>query len=195
MNPYQGATGNVGNTATGRTKPKAPSGYKTFEQYTPEQMELFQNAFSFLGPDSYLARLAGGDQELFNQIEQPAMRQFQEMQSQTASKFSGMGMGARKSSGFQNTMNQATSDFASQLQAQRMSLQQQAIKDLMGMSNELLGQRPYGLVEKQNKPSFWQSVIGGGAPIVGAAAGGFFGGPAGAMAGLQAGQAAGQAFM
>lgn len=195
MNPYQNSTGNVGNTATGRQKMKAPSGYKTYQQYTPEQMDLFQNAFNFVGPDSYLSRLAGGDQSIFDQIEQPALQQFQGMQGQIASKFSGMGMGARKSSGFQNTMNQATTDFASQLQSQRQSLQQQAIKDLMGMSNQLLGQRPYGLVEKQNKPSFWQTLLGGAAPMAGAAAGGFYGGPQGAQMGYNAGQAFGQAFM
>lgn len=193
MNPAN--TGSFSNTSTGRLKPKAPSGYKAFQQYTPEQMDLFQNAFNFVGKDSYLNRLASGDEEIFNQIEAPALRQFSGLQGNIASRFSGMGMGARKSSGFQNTMNQAASDFALQLQAQRQGLQQQAIQELMGLSNQLLSQRPYGLVEKKNKPSFWQSVVGGVAPAAGAGIGGYFGGPEGAQMGYNAGSAFSQAFM
>ena len=193
MNPAN--TGSFNNTATGRLKPKAPSGYKAFQQYTPEQMDLFQNAFNFVGKDSYLNRLASGDEDIFNQIEAPALRQFSGLQGNIASRFSKMGMGARRSSGFQNTINNEASNFALQLQSQRQGLQQQAIQELMGLSNQLLGQRPYGLVEKQNKPSFWQSLVGGVAPVAGSAIGGYFGGPAGAQLGGQLGSSFGQAFM
>ena len=62
-------------------------------------------------------------------------------------------------------MSSAAGNFAEQLQSQRMGLQQQAIRDLMGMSGQLLGQRPYEqmLVEKQMP--FWQQLtlgVGGG---------------------------------
>jgi hypothetical protein len=185
--------------AGGNLGEKVPSGYKrgTLQNYTPEQMQLFQQNFSQVAPGSYLNRLAGGDQEIFNQIEAPALRQFQELQGQTASRFSGAGMGARRGSGFQNTTNQATSDFAERLQSQRQQLQQQAIRDLYSMSHSLLGERPYEnfLVKKQRKPSFWQRLLGGAAPIAGGLAGGFLGGPQGAAAGYSLGGSFGRGFM
>jgi hypothetical protein len=152
--PSLSGSGKSGNQLKG-------SGYKAgqLQNFTPEQMQLFQQLFSNVGPDSYTSRLAGGDQSIFNEIEQPAMKQFSELQGNLASRFSGMGSGARKSSGFQNTSNQAASDFASQLQSQRQGLQRQAIQDLFGMSNDLLNQRPYQqfLYEKE-KP--WYQTFG-----------------------------------
>lgn len=163
----RGATGSsAGRNMTGGNK--IPRGYDLgqYQKFTPEMMDLWKQMFGQLGPESYLGRLAGGDQSMFNEVEAPAMRQFGELQGGLASRFSGMGMGGRHSSGFQNTMNQASSDFAQALQGQRMGLRNQAIKDLMSMSNELLGQNPYeqGLYKKE-KP-WWQeflSSIGGGA--------------------------------
>ncbi len=144
MTSMIGATGSrQGSGLTGGNK--IPKGYKygQMQQFTPEQMQLFQQLFGQLGPESFLGKLAGGDQSMFEQLEAPAMQQFQGLQGQLASRFSGMGTGARRSSGFQNTANQASSDFAQQLQSQRLGLQRQAIGDLMGFSNQLLGQRPY----------------------------------------------------
>jgi hypothetical protein len=138
-----------------------PKGYKAgqMQQFTPEQMQLFQQMFGNLGPDSFLSRLAGGDQSMFEQMEAPALRQFGELQGQLGSRFSGMGTGARRSSGFQNTTNQAASDFAQQLQSNRLGLQRQAIGDLMGMSNQLLNQRPYEqFLMKKQKP-WWQELL------------------------------------
>lgn len=166
---------------------KAPSGYKQYQNYTPQQMDLHNQQFDQVSPESYTSRLAGGDQSLFDEMEAPAMRQFNELQSENASRFSGMGMGARKGSGFQNFQNQATSNFAQDLQAKRQSLRQQAIKDLHGMSGDLLNQEPYGLYEKRNKPSFLESLVKGGAPLVGGAVGGYFGGPVGAKYGMDIG--------
>lgn len=137
--------GSLKGSPTGGFHEKIPSGYRAgaLKQFDPRQMDLYKSMFENVGPESYLSKLAGGDESLFSEIEQPAMRQFGELQSGIASKFSGMGMGARKSSGFQNAQTQAASDFAQQLQSNRMTLRNQAIKDLMGMSSELLGQRPY----------------------------------------------------
>lgn len=163
-----------------------PKGYNTGQlaQYTPEQNQLFKQQFSHLGPNSYLSRLAGGDQELFNEIESPALQQFQGTLGGIASKFSGQGMGSRRSSGFQNATTSAASNFAQQLQSNRQGLQRQAINDLMGMSNQLLGQRPYErfMTQKEQKqPSGWGSIGGG---ILGGIGGAFFGMPVqGAMAG------------
>lgn len=171
MSMPMGATGmGVGNKMTGQsfnpsiTRGKSKGGFTPMQmqQFTPEQMQLFQQMFGRLGPDSFLGKLAGGDQSMFDQLEAPALRQFQGMQGQLASRFSGMGQGARRSSGFHNTMNQASSDFAQDLQSQRMGLQNQAIRDLMGMSNQLLQQRPYEQFITEKKQPFWKQLMSGG---------------------------------
>lgn len=178
---------------------RIPKGFETaqLQQFTPEQMDLFQQMFGQVSPDSELARLASGDEEIFNQIEAPAMRQFQELTGQNASRFSNAGMGARRGSGFQNQQNQYTTDFATQLASNRQNLMRQARQDLFSMSHELLGQRPYerSVVEKQQKDpnsgSGWKGLIGAG---VGATGGFFAGGPAGALTGAQLGYKVGSSF-
>lgn len=159
----QGFGGQV--SPSGKIGNKTPSGYKSGQmaQFTPEQMQLFQQMFSQVSPDSYTSRLAGGDESLFGEMEAPALKQFSGLQGNLASRFSGMGsFGGRKSSGFQNSSNAAASDFALQLQSQRQGLQRQAIQDLQSMSQSLLGQRPYEqfLVPKQK--SFGQELLLGG---------------------------------
>lgn len=189
MSSMYGATGSgAGN--------KVPSGYKVgqLQQFTPEQMQLFQSLFGHVGPGSYLSRLASGDESMFEEMERPALKQFTGLQGGLASRFSGMGIGSRNSSGFQNTMTQASSDFAQDLQSRRQELQRQAIMDLMGMSSNLLGERPYEQFLYEKKKPFWQKLLGGALPIGGALIGGAIGGPAGASIGGQAGAAAGQAF-
>lgn len=167
-----GPTGiNPNTTGTGAMKEKIPSGYSkgSLQQFTPEQMQLFQQLFSHVGPESFLSKLAGGDQSTFGEIEAPALRQFGELQGQLGSRFSGMGTGARKSSGFQNTINAAASNFAQDLQSQRQSLQKQALMDLMGISNQLLGQKPFENFLKKKKPkkSFFESILGLVSPVGG----------------------------
>jgi hypothetical protein len=145
---------------------KIPKGYQSgqMQQFTPEQMQLFQSLFGHLGEGSYLSRLAGGDQSFFDEVEAPAKRQFSGLQGNLASRFSGMGTGARNSSGFQNTATQASSDFAQDLQSRRQGLQRQAITDLMGMGNQLLGQRPYEQFLTK-KPDFLSKILGAGGDI------------------------------
>ena len=137
----RGSTGGGGMPS--QTGNSIPKGYKQgqLNQFTPEQHQLFQGLFQHAGPDSYLSKLAGGDQSQFAEMEAPALRQFQELQGGIASRFSQGG--ARRSSGFQNTQNQASQDFASLLQSQRTNYRNQALQQLMEMSNSLLGQRPY----------------------------------------------------
>jgi hypothetical protein len=115
MSLPMGATGNaLRGGVTGASAPsfdigKSQKGYRPaqMQQFTPEQMQLFQQLFGHVGPDSFLNKLASGDQSQFEQLEAPALRQFQGLQGQTASRFSGMGTGAQKSSGFQNAMSSA----------------------------------------------------------------------------------------
>lgn len=191
MTGYKSPTGSSFQSST-------PKGYDVgrMQQFTPEQMQLFQSMFSNVGPDSYLSKLAGGDQSLFNEMEAPALRQFGQLQGNIASRFSGQGLGGRKSSGFQNTMSAAGSNFAQELQANRQNLRRQAIQDLMGMSNQLLGQRPYEnyLQPKENKLSFLQQLLAGISPVAGAAAGAYFGGPQGAQIGGNLGSQFANAF-
>lgn len=178
-------------------KERIPSGYKkaTLQQFTPEQMQMLSDMMAKLGPDSWLAKLAGGDESEFAAIEAPQKRQFSEAIGQMGSRFSGMGMGAQKSSGFQNTMGSAASNFAQELGAKRFGMKSQALKDLMEMSGMLMGQRPYenALVEKQQKSGLggWGGV--GGAAI-GGGAGFFLGGPAGGLAGAKIGHKVGSGF-
>ena len=169
-----GATGrSAGNAMTGNksagSKPpgiqwgKSSGGWKSGsqQQFTPEQMQLFQQMFGHLGPDSFLGKLAAGDESGFEEMEAPAWRDFQAGQGQLASRFSGMGDGARKGSGFQNSANQASQDFASQLQSNRMDIRNKAIKDLMSMSGDLLNQRPNQLFNEKNPESFFEKLLGG----------------------------------
>lgn len=165
MSGFGGMGGAQMRSGLGQMGNQVPKGYKSgqLQQFTPEQMQLFSQLFGQVGPDSFLSKLAGGDQSMFEQMEAPALKQFSELQGGLASRFSGMGSGARRSSGFQNTMNQASSDFASQLQSNRQNLQRQALMDLMGISSQLLGQKPYEqfLVEKPQKQNIWGNIAGG----------------------------------
>lgn len=173
MNSLAGGKGPTGNWGGDKT----PKGYKTaqLQQFTPEQMQLFEQMFSHAGPESYLSKLAGGDQSTFDEMEAPALRQFNELQGGLASRFSGAGMGSRKSSGFQNASTAAASNFAQDLASKRNDYRQQAINDLMGLSNSLLGQRPYDrqLIEKQQKSGGFGDALTGAAS--GAASGSAFG--------------------
>lgn len=146
---------------------RPPSGYNVgrLQNFNKDQMGLFKSLFSHVGPDSYLSKLAGGDQSFFDQLEAPALRQFNQLQGNLASRFSqGAGQGSlssRHSSAFQNAQTQATSDFAQDLQSRRMELQRQAIRDLLGLSGDLLNQRPYEQFLTPQAPSFLQSLLGG----------------------------------
>lgn len=164
MTSMTGATGgNTRATSTGKwAGDKIPSGYRVgqIQQMPQEGVDLYRQLFGHLAPNSFTSKLASGDQSSFEQMEAPAMRQFAGLQGNIASRFSGMGMGARKSSGFQNAMGQATSDFAQDLQSKRQDLQRQALMDLMNMGQMLMGQRPYErtLTQKQENP--WAGIIG-----------------------------------
>lgn len=161
-------TGNRGFSGQTGSGNKLPSGYTTgrLQQFTPEQMQMFQQMISGLQPGlegglEHLSSLAsGGTPEMWEQLEAPAMRQFQGLQGQMASRFSGMGTGARRSSGFGNAMSSASSELAEKLQSNRMGLQNNAIQQLMQMSQDLLGQRPHEQFLTKKKPKFWEALLG-----------------------------------
>lgn len=168
----RGATGSSIGGVTGGTI--VPKGFRRaqLQQFTPEQTQLFKQLFSNVGQGSFLSKLAGGDQSQFEQIEAPALQQFNQILGGLGSRFSGAGgLGARHSSGFQQATTQASSDFAKQLQAQRLGLQRQAIQDLFGLSESLLGQRPYEQFLAPKQRSFLQELGIAGAQGVGQALG------------------------
>lgn len=178
---------------------KIPSGYgiSQVQNYTPQQMQLFNQGFGSVSPDSYLSKLAGGDQSMFDEMEAPAKRQFNEQLGGIASRFSQGGggpgaMSSRRSSGFQNASSSAASDFSQQLASNRQNLRMQAIKDLHSMSQQLLGNSPYTrqLYQKdQGGGNKWGSALSGA--LSGGASGFLAGGPLGALGGAALGGAGG----
>ena len=127
--------------------------------FTPEMMEFFSSLMDQLGEGSFLSRLANGDDSLTQEMEQGNMKEFNDLQGQMGSRFSGMGMGAQKGSGFKNAQNQASSDFASKLQGDRSAMRMNAIKELQGMGNNLLQQKPYENVAIAPGKPWWETSI------------------------------------
>lgn len=165
-------TGQTGNHMTGYGQIGGnvlPKGYSQgqLQQFDPQQMELFKQLFSQVSPDSQLGRLAAGDQSQFEQMEAPALRQLGQLQGGLASRFSGMGLGARNSSGFQQAQGGLAADFAERLAGNRMNLQRQAQQDLFGLSRDLLGQRPTEQILTPEQMPFWKQLLLGLAPILG----------------------------
>lgn len=176
---YRGATGGIQDIKG--------TGYKQLDTpvFTKEQLNLFKSLFSGVGGQSQLGKLASGDQGAFQELEAPALSQFSSLLGGLGSRFSGGlgqgGMGQRNSSGFQNTVTSAASDFAQQLQSQRLGIQNQARNDLFNMSQGLLSQKPYetSFIPKQPKePGFFKQLllglsggVGQGAGAVGSAYG------------------------
>lgn len=164
----RGPTGGRNNNQTGNIIPKG-YGHARLDQYTPEQHQLLSDMMQHANPNSFLSQIAGGNENAFSQMEAPAHRQFQGQIGELGSRFSGLGMGARKGSGFNIAAGQATNDFASQLQSNRLGLMRQAQQDLFGLSDQLLNKRPYenSLVDK---PQNWLEKLFAG--LGGAAIGG-----------------------
>jgi hypothetical protein len=159
-----------------------PKGHRAgqLQQFTPEALEMYQRLFSQLGPDSDIFKMASGDESFFDEMERPALRDFGALQGNMASRFSGQGMGARRSSGFQNTMNQEGSDFAQRLASNRQKLSRDALKDLFEMSHMLMNEKPFERIisgKEQKEPGFWKQFGSSFANSAGKGAGEFmFGG-------------------
>lgn len=164
----------------------AGTGYRqvTSPTRSPEQMDLFRQLLSGSGGNiqSILQQLqglsGGGDEDYWQQLEAPAMRQFGKLQGDVASRFSGMGTGARKSSGFQNALAGASTDLSERLQAQRLGLQGQARNQLLDLYGSLLGQNMFQtnfVPNQQKSPSFLKQILGSLAPNLGKELGGGIG--------------------
>jgi len=178
--------------ATGSVSSLGKSGYNlvTASNRDPKQMGLFNQGADALsqGFPAILQQLlqmgAGGNEEQWKQLEAPAIRQFGQLQGNIASRFSGAGMGARRSSGFQNAVGGAATDLAERLQGNRMGLQNQAIQNLMGLYQNLIGQdlNTTAFLPKQKK--WWEELLPALAGGVGTAAGSLGGMGIGKLAGI-----------
>lgn len=178
--------------ATGSVSSLGKTGYNqiSIPNKNPQQMGLINQGTSALsqGFPQILQQLlqmgAGGNEEMWKQLEAPALRQFGQLQGNIASRFSGAGMGSRKSSGFQNALGGASTDLAERLQSNRLGLQHQSIQDLMGLYNNLIGQdlNTTAFLPKQKK--WWEELLPSLAGGVGNAAGSFGGMGLGKLFGL-----------
>ncbi len=165
-------------TGPNQWKEKIPQGYQKskLQQFTPEQIQLLEQMIGHLGPEGWLSKLASGDESAFEEIEAPQKRQFSDTIAGIGSRYSGMGMGGQKSSGFQNEQTSAAQNFSQQLGAQRQGLKSQALKDLMGFSNQLMGQKPFDVSLSEKPQSFLQQLLLGLSGGVGQGIGSFLGG-------------------
>lgn len=146
--------------ATGSNIPNSNiAGYrlKQTPNFTPDQMRLFQKLLGGVqgglgGGLDYLGKLAGGDEEAFRDMEKPAYSAFQGQLGQIGSRFGGVG--ALGSSAFQNATSGAAKDFAEDLGARRHGIQQNALDKLLGLSERLLGQRPFEQFQQKERTGF-----------------------------------------
>lgn len=135
---------------SGVSAPRANiSGYKlrNTPNYTPQQMQLFSQLLGGVQGQGLtkglenLQGLAAGGEEGFEQLEAPAYTAFQKGIGQLGSQFAGLG--ALGSSGFQNAAAGQARQLAENLGSQRMGIQQNALERLLGLSDTLLGKKPF----------------------------------------------------
>jgi len=149
--------------ATGSNSSLKGTGYKQVGTLSPQKQNLFNIGASGVSgglPDALqqIAKMAGGgDEDFWSQLEAPALRQFNQLQGGISSRFSGMGSGARRSSGFQNTMGGAAGDLAERLQSNRMNMQQSAQDRLMQFYSQLMGIEDTALIPKKKK--WWEEFL------------------------------------
>ena len=161
--------------------------------FSPKQMKLFRQLLGGVNQGGGLQsglgrlnRLAGGSQEEMAAQEAPAYADFQKSLGQIGSRFAGFG--AQGSSAFQNATSGAAQSLAENLQQQRMGIQDSALERLLGLSSNLLGQRPYDtLYDKQDEGFDWGGLLGALGGGIASSFGGPFLGGLGGMAGKSLG--------
>lgn len=168
---------------TGRNSGMRGTGYRqiTTPTVTPQQQNIFNELYGGAMPGiqqglGNLSQLAGGGTpEFWQQFEAPAMEQFGSLLGNIGNRYSGAG--ARRSSGFNQDVSGQANTFAQQLQSNRMTMQQQAISDLLGLGQNLLNKDMFDTHFLQKRKPAWQELLGS---IIGplAGAGGQFGGMA-----------------
>jgi hypothetical protein len=146
----------------------------------PRAMELYQQVAQALGPHlgnavQGIGQLAGGGTpEQWQQLEAPALRQYQQLVGGIGARYSGLGSGgAQKSSAFQNELSGSAADLAERLQGQRMGLQQNALQQLLGLYQNLIGTDTFENVFLPKQKPWWQEFASAIAPGIGMAGGNF----------------------
>lgn len=150
-----------------------PASFQQISKFSPQQMSGIQQQLGM-----------GMDQSAFNPIEQRARTQFQTRTLPSiAERFTSLGGGAQRSSGFADILGRAGSGLESDLAAQRAQygLQQQ------GLQNQLLTTPQFDTVRMPRESSGFESLLSGLLPALGYGAGMAFGGPLGAGLGGAAG--------
>ena len=140
-----------------------PSGYRAYQQqqYEPEQMDIWRQMKEDIGPDSYYGRLARGDESAFDELEAPAFNTYNALQGNLANQYASQG--GIKSTGFANRSTDMASQFAQELRANRMNIQNNAIKMLHEMRHSFLQERPFqrGLAAKEQRGQSNDWISGG----------------------------------
>lgn len=157
-----------------------PKGYSMYSLPTmgggqKELYDLFKGQVSGGIPDVFqnLLGMARGNEDIFSKLEAPLMNKFnREILPGIANRYAGSGISG--SSGMQNALASAATDLGTNLQAQRASLMQQSMRDVLGLGEHLLGMptQQYGLVQKQNILNDIMKMLGGVVGGVGGSLGG-----------------------
>lgn len=149
----------------------APQGYQMTQtpNFSPEVMKLYNNLLSSLGTGpqqglGYLTKLASGDEDIFKQIEAPAYQALQQGMAQTAGRFSGVG--GQDSSAFANALAGQQGQMSQNLAANRQQLQQQAIQQLLGYSQNLMNQKPYDYQLQEEGDMDWENLVKTFGPLI-----------------------------
>lgn len=128
---------------------RPPQGYDAFSTLNPQQSQLLQQLLGSLSGNqgnisqnplyqsgqSYLQQLLSGSPESFKNFEAPYLTQFnEEIVPGIAERFSSLG--ARNSSGFQQSLGQAASGLSQGLASLRSNLQMQAVPQALGYAQQ-----------------------------------------------------------
>lgn len=166
--------------ATPSTRSVSGTGYSALQlpNKNPEQMEIFRQLG--MGSNENISKMlqqlggiaGGGDEQTWQQLEAPALRQFGQLQGQIASRFSAGGggqgaMSSRRGSGFNNAQSGAATDLAERLQGQRLGYQRDAQDQLMKLYQSLMGQDMFDTALLPKKKSPFQQFAEGIAPGLG----------------------------
>lgn len=142
----------------GNSIPKGTQFGRINEQ-TPEQEQIFKYLQTLISPDSQQAKLAQGDPETYNKLEQNDWNDFSDYESSLYNNL--YSSGSTKGSAYNNAGSSARQKFASQLSANRQNLQQNALKGLFSMGKDLLGHKPYDqfLTKTDEEKKTWEKVF------------------------------------
>ncbi len=132
---------------------------------TPEQQQRLSNIMGMgdrlmPGAENLLSGLLSGSPEALQAYQQPAIDQFQQQIAPSiAERFAGMGAGGLSSGAFNRAMTGAGANLATDLAAQRASLQQNALQQVLGLYKDPLNIQAFQPYREQAQPGFLQQVL------------------------------------